>query len=615
MFGRIKDWVAERALRRAIAERQQRNMRQRAWYDSVVGVGGGGFAGGGMSRLTQSLAQWSGSTNADLDASLVVMRARARQLCQNNEHGRRFLSLAASNIVGHAGPMLQVRAKLIDRKTLDKAANDAVENAWARWCAVADIGGRMDLASMMRVAIKAVARDGEALVKIVRNRSLPHGVQLQLLEADRLDERVNRKLENGNHVRLGVEMEPTGKPVAYYIRAAHPGEGMQATAPATERVLARDVLHLFVPERAEQARGYTWLHAVLLRMNMLHAYEEAAVVAARVGAAKMGVFQRKDEGTPGTLASMADSTDNAGRLQMSAEAGEFMELPPGYELASWDPEYPHANFDSFLKACLRGAAAGLDVAAHNLTGDMTDVNYSSARIAELSERDLWRVLQSWFVHAFARPVYEEWLAGALMTNEITLEESGKAIPFDKYAKFRDAARFQPRTWAWVDPAKEIEAAEREIAAGLNSRTAIAASQGREVEDIIDELAQEKKLLQDAGLPTQIGKGGFSEAPAAPAAPAPAAKAEPSVIVNVAPPAINVDARSTVNVPEREVHLEAQIDARTSVDAGAVQIADGAVRVEQGDTDVHVKAFPEETEESVHRDARGEISRITRKNKG
>ena len=55
-----------------------------------------GFAGGAIGRLTASMATWSGAVNTDLDASLVIMRARARQLAQSNEYGRRFLALVAT---------------------------------------------------------------------------------------------------------------------------------------------------------------------------------------------------------------------------------------------------------------------------------------------------------------------------------------------------------------------------------------------------------------------------------------------------------------------------------------------------------------------------------------
>jgi lambda family phage portal protein len=495
----LREFMAERERQRLIAARGRAAMQQREWWSGVAGVSGAGFAGAGVNRLTQSLAQWSGSVNADLDGNISLLRARARQLCANNEHGRRFLSLVANNVIGAAGPTLQVRAYTL-AGVLDKVANDAIEMAYATWCKAADVRGLMSLAELERVAIKGVARDGEALIRIVRNNSLTHGIGLQLLEADRLDEAYNTTLRNGNVVRLGVEVNTLLQPVALYMKSRHPGDTRDQGSTTTERIGVNDVLHVYLPERAEQVRGYTWLHAVLLRMNMLHAYEEAAVVAARVGAAKMGVF-RRTETSPGNLASMADGVDANGVPQMSAEAGEFMQLPQGWELQNWDPEYPQANFDSFLKACFRGVAAGLDVAAHNLTGDMTEVNYSSARIAELAERDAWSTLQKWWMHRVSMPVYRAWLERALLRGEIRFPDTGKALPADKLQKFTDAARFQPRTWKWVDPAKDIAAVKEEIALGINSRTAVAASQGREIEDIIDELKQETELLKAAGLPT------------------------------------------------------------------------------------------------------------------
>jgi len=161
-------------------------------------------------------------------------------------------------------------------------------------------------------------------------------------------------------------------------------------------------------------------------------------------------------------------------------------------------------------ACLRGLAAGLGVAAHNLTGDMTDVNYSSARIAELAEREVWMTLQDWFIESFALPVYEEWLGLAMLHGAITFDGSGKALPFDKLQKFLNASRFQGRRWAWVDPSKEADANQKNLDQQLTSRTRLAAEQGDEFEDILDELAQEQAMISRAGL---------QPAPKAPAAPA------------------------------------------------------------------------------------------------
>lgn len=475
-------------------------------FAGTFGTGSaGGFAGAAVGRLTASLASWSGSVNLDLEGSLPILRARARQLCANNEHGRRFLSLVAANIVGPAPlPKLQVRAFFAGAKgskppTLDKAANDAIEVAWLAWCEDgADLTGLMDFNALCRTTVKAVARDGEAIVRIVRSADLKNGIALQLLEADRLDENINLQLASGV-IRQGVEMDSAGRRLAYWIKRRHPGDryGAAGAAQDSERVPAQDIIHIFLPERAEQARGYTWLHAVIVRAMQLHGFNDAAVVAARLGASKVAALQRAEE-APDATATMADA-QVGGAFHINAEPGDMIELPPGYTINGWNPEYPHANYESFVKAAMRGIAAGLDVATHNLSGDMTDVNYSSARIAELSEREQWMVLQGWFIRALVRPIYREWLALALIRGEIRFESSGKPLPPERLEKFSGASHFRGRRWRWVDPAKEVEAAEKGVALGIVSRTRLAAEQGEEFEDILDELQMEDGMIAAAGL--------------------------------------------------------------------------------------------------------------------
>lgn len=482
-------------------------------YAGTYGVGGPhGFAGGAINRLTAGLSTWSASANADLDLALPIIRARARHLAANNEYGKRFLSLVAINVVGRSHPMLQVRATQASpdrnsRPILDKAANDAIEIHYQRWGKTADITGRhRNLSAFWRMVVRAVARDGEALVRVVRNASLPYGMALQALEVDRLDDRRNLKLDNGNIIRQGVELDSTGRAIAYWIRTAHPGENYATSTAGFERVPAGEMYHVFTADRAEQVRGVTWFHAVIIRASTIHRFEDAAVVAAEIGASKIAALERSEDAPDGGAMAMADGTSDGtvrGIPQMSVQAGEMFELPPGYKLNSWNPEYPHANFESFLKACLRGLASGFDVAAHNLTGDMTDVNYSSARIAELAEREVWLCLQDWFISTLVQPIFEDWLALALLRKDITFEISGKSLPADKLSKFSGASRFQGRRWSWVDPSKEMEASAAGVQLGVTSRTRIAAEQGDDFDDILDELQQEDAALKAAGLSTDV----------------------------------------------------------------------------------------------------------------
>ena len=227
--------------------------------------------------------------------------------------------------------------------TLDKAANDTVEQHWEAWGRTCDISGRhRTLYSLLRTAVKGVARDGEAIIRVVRNRGLPYGMALQLLEADRLDDAFNAKMDNGNTIRQGVEVDSTLRAVAYYLKTSHPGETYAVGRPGVERVPAGEIYHLFTADRAEQVRGITWFHAVIMRGSVIHAFEEAAVIAAQIGASKVAALERsEDSADMGPGAGMADGM-SGGLPQIKVEAGEMFELPPGYKLNSWNPEYPHA---------------------------------------------------------------------------------------------------------------------------------------------------------------------------------------------------------------------------------------------------------------------------------
>jgi lambda family phage portal protein len=283
------------------------------------------------------------------------------------------------------------------------------------------------------------------------------------------------------------------------------------------------VVHIFLQERAEQVRGYSWFHAIILRATQLGGFNDAAVTAARIGASKIAALERVGEDTPDIAINMADGVGPHGALQMNVEAGEMFELPPGYKLSSWNPDYPHANYESFVKAAMRGISAGLDVATHNLSGDMTDVNYSSARIAELGEREVWMLLQDWLINSLVEPVFQEWLACALLRGDVTFETSGKSLPADKLAKFTNAARFQGRRWRWVDPSKELDAFQKAVDLGITSRTRIAAEQGDELDDVLDELEQEHAAMLAKGLDPTPYK--FQQ----PAAPPEAPETTPTVV--------------------------------------------------------------------------------------
>lgn len=463
------------------------------------------FTAASTDRMAAGWQSGGMSINALIESSLDIIRERSRNWSRNDEHGRRFSSLVKNGVVGPDGMKLKMRCgdyikdKSGYKFSLDTLANSAIENAWRKWCqrGSCDVTGRFSFTDMLRLLIEITARDGEYLVRRVRgDKKAPY--QLQLLATERLDIRRRLPPYQGHDVRMGIERNTAGRATSYYVLNYSPTDprdlGMLNSA-APERVDAKDIFHDFISMDAEQIRGVPWSHAVLMGANLLHGFEESAVFAARVGASHMGFYtQPKPEGGPLTTADLgANETDPLDELIKDVEPGLLELLPPGVDFKSFDAKYPSEAFAPFANNRKQSLATGLDVTYHALTGDMTKVNYSSARIAELAERDSWRGIQQWMVSGFVLPVFKDWLEMSLLAGSIKLP-NGSPLPIAKMDKFLDGVMVQPRGWDWVDPVNEAQAAEIAVQQGLTSRSKVVAAKGGDFEDNIIELAMEADLI-------------------------------------------------------------------------------------------------------------------------
>jgi lambda family phage portal protein len=446
------------------------------------------FDAANTGRLFSDWLTLTKSADADIRYTLKAMRARSRDLTQNNDYARRYLDLVAANVVGPRGIQLQVRAREPDGR-LDQVANQLLEAEWHAWgrAGTCTVDGRLSWVDAQRVAIESVVRDGEVFVLMVEDRGNRFGFRLQFIDADLVDVEHNAELEGGGQVRMGVEVDAAGRPVAYHVRTRHPDDYQHTgRAGRVERIPAERMLHLFRADRIGQTRGVPWTATAMTRLKMLGGYEEAELVAARIGASKMGFFTSDSGEDYG-----ADGTEDTGDLRMEVAPGQFEQLPKGVDFKTFDPQHPNAAFKDFEKAMLRGIASGLGVSYTSLANDLEAVSYSSIRQGLLEERDFWRMHQHWLVEHLCQPVYARWLRQVLATGVTTLPER-------KYDKFV-ATTWVPRGWQWVDPRNEAEAQIMAINNGLMTRTQALAERGLDVEDVMRELAAEAELAESVGV--------------------------------------------------------------------------------------------------------------------
>lgn len=454
------------------------------------------FNGAKFDRLTSSWMTINLAIDMELRGQLDALRARSRDLFKNNEYAARFGHMIRDNVVGADGFTFTARSMDPNGKQ-DAGANKAIEAAFYRWMQAqhCDVRGKQSFIGICRSLALALARDGEYLVRRVRGRG-EFGYQLQVLDVSRLDTKYNQAMTDGsNAIIMGVEVDAFRKPVAYHIFTAPPS--MQGLAPRQrERIPAAEIIHGFMPLEDEQTRGVPMLHAAMRLLNDLGGYREAAVIAARLGATKMGFFISPDGQSP-----TGDNSANKNEFIQQAEPGTFDVLPEGYDFKEYNPAYPHAQFDAFIKGALRGVAAAVNVSYGSLSGDRGDANFGSQRVGMLDEREGYMGIQRHLIDEALFVVFNDWLEQAMVRNKILLD-NGSPLPIAKIDKFREH-QWLGRRWQWIDPLKDMEANIAAINNGLSSPQMVAQQSGHDIEAILDDLANFRDMVKARDL-TLVG---------------------------------------------------------------------------------------------------------------
>jgi len=436
----------------------------------------------------------SRSANEDIRWDLRGLIAHSRKQAQNNDYLKAYLSLVRRNVIGANGIKLQNDARNADG-SLDKAANDSVESAWTKWGKRGEcsLDGESSWLGIEKLAAQTVARDGTMLLRQYSGRSYgAFGYRVQPLEVDFLDIEMSADLPNGNVVRMGIELDGNNRRVAYHMFTRHPGEYLPGRAREKIRVPASQIICLFRPERPGQLLGVPWAYTALRRLNMLRGYEEAAITAARVGAAKMGFYVQQANAEPPVDIEGTGEQSEAGHLVREMEPGMMETLPQGWDFKPHDPAYPSGEIKSFVQVVLQGAAAGLDVSYPTLANDLSNVNFSSLRAGKGEEREEWRDVQQWIIESLHEEVFSRFLPMAFLMGQMG------NLPASKLEKFMQP-RWRPRGWAYVSPGEEANANQREMAAMIRSPQQIVAERGEDLETVFADIAAAKVLAEQFGL--------------------------------------------------------------------------------------------------------------------
>lgn len=446
------------------------------------------------------LADWWTPLHITADQAILPFLARLRGRCRSlereNPYVRRFLTLLKIYVFGWKGINLEVKSRYRRRHDrVNLKLNHEVREEWEEFGELGnfDVTGKFSARSGDVFALLRTVIDGEHFIRLVRGYPNKWNFAVQFIEADAIDHEFQTRLENGNLVKAGIEFDSWGRPLTYFVTDEH-----------NERVPipAADMIHCGVFERTPQSRCVPWICSAILNLRQFGEYEHAEIVTARVCSAKMGVIER----TPESVAYSGATEDEQGNLVSEVAPGVIELLDPGQSFKPYDPGQPKSEFATFRKAFLRGIACSFNVGYNALASDLEGVNYSSLRHGQKDDVEVYREISHWWISLVKWRVFEAWLEMATLSGAV----DAPGYTFDDIPLVIDSTYFKPRGYDYIDPVKDRTADLLGIANKLDTRTAVLARRGDDLEETLETLAHEEELGEaydlDMGI-VGIGGGG------------------------------------------------------------------------------------------------------------
>jgi lambda family phage portal protein len=423
-------------------------------------------------RRTSGWHRNTGDANATTSRSIIELRLHARDLCRNNAHAKKAQHVIANNVAGWG---LVPKADGPDREQ-----NVIATAKWKAWAGSTecDSEGGMKFAGIQHLTMKSVVESGEILIRRRFRRpedGLAIPLQLQMLESDFIDSgKDGMKGPAGGQIIQGVEFDMIGRRVAYWLFEAHPGSGLLTTG-QSKRVPAAEIIHVFHKLRPGQVRGVSWFAPVIVPLKDFDEFEDGTLMRQKV-AAMFAAFVTDTDGTGSAIGEQ----DESDPLIESFEPGMVVQLPDGKSVTFANP--PATPDDKFTERTLRRIAAGLGVTYEDLTGDYSQSNFSSARMARLSH---WGNVHDWrenmLIPLLCDQVWRWAMEAAAIAGMIS-----EPMPADWTAP----------PMPMIEPDKEGLAYSRLVRNGTMTYSQMIREQGGDPEAHLDEYQADQKMLDD-----------------------------------------------------------------------------------------------------------------------
>lgn len=274
---------------------------------------------------------------------------------------------------------------------------------------------------------------------------------------------------------MGIRYGAFSRPDTYYFH--QPGYSV-IRAPLYDRKLtaisAENILHQYISSSSSQRRGMPILAASLLTLYQVDELTSATLTKQKAAQAVGWVVTKRDSGSLPSIGALQQPTDplkakEEERLPIQqVKAGGVHYLNADEQIQHVDIKDIGSSMMDLLVAQLRVVSVAAFTTYEEMTGDLSEVNFSSIRAGLISARRLIEQHQQLhLIWGFLQPLLDKFLT------RINLLRSGK---------FKGATyTVTSPKWLWVDQLGDAKADVLEIEAGIKTLEIALAERGLTLE--------------------------------------------------------------------------------------------------------------------------------------
>jgi lambda family phage portal protein len=487
----------------------------------IYPAGTSGYNSAAMGRRTVTIGSSTRGVSSLALSDGPLLTARARKAVMDNPR-------ASSGVTGFIAEVIGTGMRPHSRHS-DPDTRQLLEKEFGLWVPQASATRRIgpdgtpdslqDFYLLQSLICRNVVEAGEAFARFrprIDSDLSPTGLrvplQIELIEPEQLPfwKMSGDKMLPGNLIRAGIEFDPVHQRVAYHFYRDHPGDStIWPNAWEVVRVPSPSVLHIMEFIRGNQIRGITSLAPILIQLADLDDYDDAERLRQKLGAYMFGWKESLTPDDPqlALLTTVGNDQAPAGVAYVEAQPGTMtmLDANAGEKFGFYSHPGVANTYEAFMRIQQQTIATAMRVSYDMLTGDMNQVNYSSARIRLIGLRRIWKQYQHAVIkHQFCRPVWRAWLDAAALAGVIDAKDYRKRP--QEYLNVEWLA--QP--WEYVDPVKDITSFRMEIESCLDSREAKIAERGGVPEEVDAAIKRDHDREKELGIVPVYGNSRVTE---------------------------------------------------------------------------------------------------------